>query len=128
MGIVKQPYQAGNSNGVNSGGPNMGLVIFMQVLSQNCTVLDSVNHIGIGALAIGVSARVLPHVPANKSHRRDGSPWHGRLDGVNETSGRIRFRRIHHLGRLTLRRMACRGVKVCRGAESKFGHGMELRD
>ncbi|GFH11080.1 hypothetical protein HaLaN_06516, partial [Haematococcus lacustris] len=61
----------------HSGGPNMGLVIFMQVLSQNCTVLDSVNHIGIGALAIGVSARVLPHVPANKSQRRDGSPWHG---------------------------------------------------
>ncbi|GFH08251.1 hypothetical protein HaLaN_03184 [Haematococcus lacustris] len=59
-----------------------------------CIVYDSVKHIGScnlvrvicpSAQAIGVFARVLPHVPANKSQRRDGSPGDGHLDGVAET-------------------------------------------
>ncbi|GFH28169.1 hypothetical protein HaLaN_26613, partial [Haematococcus lacustris] len=59
---------------------------------------------------MGVFARVLPHVPANKSQRRNGYPWGGHLDGVNETYNRTRFRRIHHLDQRTLRWMGCRGV------------------
>ncbi|GFH16601.1 hypothetical protein HaLaN_13046, partial [Haematococcus lacustris] len=31
---------------LQSGAPNMGLVIFMQILAQHCTVFDSVCHIG----------------------------------------------------------------------------------
>ncbi|GFH06857.1 hypothetical protein HaLaN_01565, partial [Haematococcus lacustris] len=77
-----------------SGGPNMGLVIFMQILSQICTVFNSVCHIGSceamrfilpSAHDIGVFARVLTHVPANKSQRRDGYPWDDVLTSAEYT-------------------------------------------
>ncbi|GFH24453.1 hypothetical protein HaLaN_22253 [Haematococcus lacustris] len=45
-----------------SGVPNMGLVIFMQVLSQYRTVFDSVYYIGIGGLVRGTLTGCLEHI------------------------------------------------------------------
>ncbi|GFH07909.1 hypothetical protein HaLaN_02786, partial [Haematococcus lacustris] len=50
----------------------------------------SVTDVYCMAQAIGVFARVLPHVPANKSQRRDGSPCDGHVDGVVEASFHVR--------------------------------------